>query len=614
LKTGGGSVEHALVTAETALEFLILGPLEVRDGERTVRLGSAKQRALLGVLLLHANETVSLGRLVDELWGEQPPATAGKLVQGYVHALRKQLGEGMLRTRPGGYLLSVAPRSLDLSEFEWLREAAGTAPPPQAHELRRRALALWRGPALADVSFEGPARHTIARLDDLRLATQIDQFDADLQRGGHAQVIGELERLVAEHPYQERLAAQLMLALYRAGRQADALALYRTVRRRLDEELGLEPGQELRDLEGRILRQDPALTLPPPPPATAPAVAPDAVRGPALAARAPARRGVRIAGVVAAATIAAVVAAAVVLGRTDGSSVTVAPNAVAFIDPATNRVDATVQVGIRPSAVAYGAGSLWVANLDDRAVTRIDPETRTVVRTIPLNASPDALAVGEDAVWVVNGRLGVLYRLDPAFNSVSGSRTLAERAITYVGGGVAVGGGDVWAAFADSTLARVDPTTLEAATARVTGAGPTSLVLAFGSVWVAISDASRGVQRFNPQAFREGPFDELTGGRTPSGLAAGAGSLWVSNTEDDSVTRIDPAVAGFGSSLPIGVGDGPTGVAFGAGAVWVANTAAGTVSRIDPESNEVVETIEIGNAPAGVAVANGVVAVSVQAP
>jgi YVTN family beta-propeller protein len=611
LKTGGGSVEHGLVVAETALEFLILGPLEVRGPQRTVRLGSAKQRALLGVLLLHANETVSVGRLVDELWGERPPATAEKLVQGYVHALRKQLGEGTLQTRPGGYLLSLAPRSLDVSEFERLREAARTAPPRQAFELRRRALALWRGPALADVSLEGPTRHTVARLAELRLATQIEQVDAELERGRHAELIGELEKLTAEHPYQERLAAQLMLALYRSGRQADALALYRSVRRRLNDELGLEPGQELRELEGRILRQDPTLALPPPPQPAGDMSDIVAVPGPAT--RPIVRRSRAVAALVGAAVVG-LVAAVAMLARGDEGPVTVAPNTVALIDPATNRVDATVPVGIRPGAVAYGAGSLWVANLDDRTVTRIDPATRTVVRTISLNASPDALAAGAGAVWVVNGRLGTLYRVDPDFNSVSGPVRIADRAITYVDGGVDVGGGRVWAVFADSTLARVDPGTLSAVAARVAGVGPDSVVYAFGSVWVSTSDAGRGVQRFNPDAFPEGAFDELGSGRTPAGLAAGAGSIWVANTEDDSVTRVDPATGGLNASLPIEVGDGPTAVAYGAGAVWVANTTAGTVSRISPETNEVETTIEIGNAPVGIAVADNVVAVSVQAP
>ncbi|MGH3110622.1 MAG: BTAD domain-containing putative transcriptional regulator [Gaiellaceae bacterium] len=597
------------------MEFLILGPLEVRDGQRTTRLGSAKQRALLGVLVLHANETVSVARLVDELWGERPPATAEKLVQGYVHALRKQLGDGVLQTRPPGYRLSVDPRSFDLAEFERLLEAAQTAPLAQAVELRRRALALWRGPPLADVSLEGPTRHTLARLADLRVATQIDQISAQLEHGRHAQVIGELETLVAEHPYQERLAAQLMLALYRAGRQADALKVYRTVRGRLSDELGLEPGQELRDLEARILRHDPALTLPvsPQPTATPAAIAMSEEERAPRRRRFSRRRGL-VLGLGMAVGIAALLVALGLFRSGEPAAAPVPPNTLAFIDPATNRVDGVIPVGIRPGVVASGAGALWVGNLEDETLTRIDPESRSVVRNIPLGVAPDAIAVGAGSVWIVNGRLGTLYRVDPDFNSVSDPITLGERAITYVDGGVDFGGGQVWAVFADSTVARVDPVTLSAATARVAGVGPASVLYAFGSVWVSTSDAGRGVQRFNPDAFREGAFDELAGGRTPGGLAAGAGSMWVANTEDDSVTRIDPATAGFNASLPIEVGDGPVAVAVGVGAAWVANTAAGTVSRIDPETNEVVATIEIGNAPTGIAIAGGIVAVSVQSP
>ncbi len=165
------------------MEFLVLGPLEVRNGERTVRLGAAKQRALLGVLLLHANETVSTARLVDELWGERPPATAEKLVQGYVHALRKQLGDGVVQTQAPGYRLTVEGRDLDVAEFERMIAEARTASPEDALELRRRALALWRGPPLTDVVLEGPERHNLDRLSELRLTTQIERIDAELELG-----------------------------------------------------------------------------------------------------------------------------------------------------------------------------------------------------------------------------------------------------------------------------------------------------------------------------------------------------------------------------------------------------------------------------------------------
>ena len=243
------------------MEFRILGPLEVRDGARTLPLGGPKPRALLGVLLLNAGDVISSERLVDELWGELPPVGARKLVAGYVHALRRQLGRELLVTRAPGYLLRLDQHRLDLHEFESLVARARSAAPAEAIELRRRALALWRGPPLGDVVFAGPSRHDVGRLAELHLATQVDRIEEELGLRRHATLIGELEALVALHPYHERLRALLMLALYRSGRQADALEAYRTVRTRLRDDLGLEPGQELRELEAAILRQDPSLEL-----------------------------------------------------------------------------------------------------------------------------------------------------------------------------------------------------------------------------------------------------------------------------------------------------------------------------------------------------------------
>jgi YVTN family beta-propeller protein len=593
------------------MKFLILGPLEVRNGERTVRVGAAKQRALLGVLLLHANETVSTSRLVDELWGEQPPATAEKLVQGYVHALRKQLGGGVLETQAPGYRLRVELRSLDLLEFERLTEEARVASLENSIELRRRALALWRGPPLADVVLEGPERHNLSRLSDLRLTTQIQRIDAELQLGRHAELVGELEALAAEHPYQERAAALLMLALYRAGRQAEALEVYRTVRRRLSDELGLQPGQELRDLEAAILRQDDSLA--PPARATrAPVAEPEPLVEAAATAALPTPRsrgrGLAVGGALA--LLAAAAVAVALLLRDEPEAVVVPPNSIAVIDRATNRVIRTLQTGIRPGPVAAGAGSIWVGNLDDRSLTRIDPATSQVVGTIPLPATPDAIAVGRGAVWVVNARLGTLYRVDPQFETVD-SVEFGVRSIRHTGAGVDLGEQSVWAAFGESTLAKVAPETLAASAASSAGAAPAALVVAYGSVWVANSgDAT--VRRFSPRTYELGDVGSFNVGRAPSGLAAGAGYIWVACTDDDFVARL-PADLVSASSTQIPVGDGPTSVAFGAGAVWVANTVAGTVSRIDPKTNE-VETIDVGNAPAGIAISGGLVWVSVHAP
>jgi DNA-binding SARP family transcriptional activator/DNA-binding CsgD family transcriptional regulator len=244
------------------MEFRLLGPLEIHEDGRVVPLGAAKQRSLLGVLLLHANETVSVDRLVDELWGERPPARSTKLVQGYVSGLRKHLGAERVVTRRPGYLVRVETSELDSVEFERLVARARSERPEEAARRLREALALWRGPALADVTLEGFAAREAERLNELRFAALLDRIEADLALGRHAELVGELEALIAEHPLRERLRGQLMLALYRAGRQAEALQVYREARRMLTEELGIDPSIELQSLEKAILNQDPALAGP----------------------------------------------------------------------------------------------------------------------------------------------------------------------------------------------------------------------------------------------------------------------------------------------------------------------------------------------------------------
>jgi len=267
------------------MEFRILGPLEVSEQNCQIELGGRKQRALLGVLLLHANEPISSERLVDELWGDQPPARAHKLVQGYVSGLRKVLGAERLVTRSPGYLARVEAEELDALEFDRLVAEARTAHEPQLVAARlREALALWRGSALADLRLEGFAAREAERLNELRLTALLERIEADLQLGRDAALVGELEALVAAHPLQERLRGLLMLALYRSGRQADALELYRATRALLADELGLEPSSELQRLERLVLTHDAELDLPQveahvePPAAPAPAAKPERLR------------------------------------------------------------------------------------------------------------------------------------------------------------------------------------------------------------------------------------------------------------------------------------------------------------------------------------------------
>ena len=258
------------------MDFGILGPLRAVGPDGPIELNAAKQRALLAALLLaHREEAVSPARLIDVLWGEDPPATAAKSLQVHVSQLRRALGPGQpVVTRPSGYAVDLEPGQLDLERFEALvvrargERAGGRL--PEASRLLREALGLFRGPPLVDAPLLGPAASEPERLAAVRLAALEERLDIDLATGEHAAIVGELEALAAEHPYRERMHAQLMLALYRAGRQADALDAFRRVRGVLVEELGLDPGRELQRLEAAILAQDPALDLvAPPPPATA---------------------------------------------------------------------------------------------------------------------------------------------------------------------------------------------------------------------------------------------------------------------------------------------------------------------------------------------------------
>jgi DNA-binding SARP family transcriptional activator/tetratricopeptide (TPR) repeat protein len=251
------------------VEFRILGPLEVLDDGRPVALAGGRGRALLALLILHAGEVVPADRLIDELWGENPPPTATTALQGLVSNLRKRLeparaggaAPAILRTVAPGYVLTIDPARVDANLFRRLLEEARGAAAAERSARLRRGLSLWRGPALADFTYQPFAQHEITALEELRLVAIEERVEADLVLGRHGQLVAELEALVAEHPFRERVRGQLMVALYRAGRQAEALAVYRDARQALVDELGIEPGRGLRQLEQAILRQHPSLDL-----------------------------------------------------------------------------------------------------------------------------------------------------------------------------------------------------------------------------------------------------------------------------------------------------------------------------------------------------------------
>jgi YVTN family beta-propeller protein len=592
------------------MEFRVLGPLEVVDGGHPLALGRPQQRALLSLLLVHRGEALSSERLVDELWGERPPPTAIKIVQGYVSNLRRALGDGVLVTRGHGYLLRAEAGETDADRFEALaaegshRLRHGDA--PAAVTCLEQALGLWRGPPLADCAQAPFAQPEIARLLEARLAAAGDLVDARLELGEHAQVIGTLDSLTREHPLKERFVAQLMLALYRSGRQAEALDAYRVFRGRLVEELGLEPGRDLRDLQHAILTQDPALR---------PA---DAAPYPARERPAPVtpRRRPRAAIMLAAGgalLLATIVAVAVSLAGGGSAGVRVAPNSLAAIDPGSDRVVSAVPVGTQPGSAVSDAGSLWVANRDDDTISRIDPATLRTLATIPVGGSPVGLAAGPAGLWMVepaanpdaNTSSIQVGRLDPQFDTVT-TRVKIGDVVPAGPGAVAAAGGSVWVAPSAGLLTRLNATTGRTVQQLDPNASPAGIAVGAGAVWLTDGDAGN-VIRVDPTGLES----SIPVGNGPSGITVGAGSVWVAEALDGTVTRIDPVTRSVVATIP--VGSSPAGVAFGDGSLWVADSGDGTVTRIDPATDRVRARIGVGGSPQAITVTDGRVWVTVAA-
>src|SRR5262245_32942859 len=438
------------------MEFRILGPLEVVDQGANAKLGGSKQRSLLAFLLLNANRAISRDRLIDELWGDRPPDTAATAIQVHVSQLRKALGRDVIITQTPGYLIRVRDGELDLERFERsVAEAEGTAP-EEASVLLREALALWRGTPLAelDVAFAYAAG---ARLDEQRLAALEQRIDADLALGRHAQLVPELEGLVREHPLREHLRGQLMIALYRSRRQAEALDVYRSGRQLLDEELGLEPHDELQRLEKAILNHDPSLESPVVAEAERPSLAPPS--------RASSRTGARV-----------------------------PPDSVAVIDSKRSRVVGHVLVGRRPVALAIGHGSVWVANADDGTVSRIDQDRHELIRTIGIGAPAVDIAVTADAIWVANGSDGTVSRIDPSADAVVETIDLRGSSELVWNPAYAIEADDdsVWSAAGPHHVLRIDPTTNELSAVIDVGHVPVGVALG-EALWV-VTTAERALR------------------------------------------------------------------------------------------------------------------------
>jgi YVTN family beta-propeller protein len=592
-----GAVVRLLRGMRNVLAFRVLGPLEVVDQGRPVSLGGPKQRALLAILLLRRGEVVSSDRLIDQLWDERPPATAAKTLHGYVSHLRKALGDDVLLTRGSGYLLAAAPDQVDAERFEAIaadaRRALSAGDAAGARALLDEALGLWRGEPLADLAYEPFAQGAIARLEEARVAALEDRIDAGLALGLHSGLVGELEGLVNSHPNRDRLRGELMLALYRSGRQADALEVYRRGRLSLDE-LGLEPGPELRALEQRILTHDPTLEAP----ATVKPAADPTRR--TRRARGHGRALIAASG----ALLLAAAIAAVVVELTRGGDVKlhVTANSVAAINVRSDRVVGVVPVGTRPGTVAFGSGSLWVANLDDQTISRIDPGTQRRLRTIELRGPPTGIATSADGVWVVeSNQTGgadstsvFVGRIDPDFDRVSDGRRIDNVIPSGGSSTVAAHGNSVWVAPSTGLLTRVNAAS-GAVTQRLNpNASPAGIAIGDGAVWLTDGEADDVIR-----VDQTGLLTPIPVGNAPTGITVGAGSVWVADSLDDKVVRIDPDTRSVTATIPVGTS--PAGVTFGAGSVWVANSGDGTVTRINPKTDRPI-TIAVGGSPQAMAV------------
>jgi peptide/nickel transport system substrate-binding protein len=555
------------------LEFRILGPLEVAGDDGPLDLPAGKPRVLLAVLLLSQGEVVSVDRIVDEVWGERPPPTAAKNVQGYVARLRRVLGDGALLTQAPGYALRA--EALDATRFQALVEEARHDEPAAAAPRLAEALALWRGPPLADFAYEPFAQDEIRRLEELRLSALEDRLEADLALGRHEEVVAELESLAREHPLRERLQSLRLIALYGCGRQAEALEAYRTTRRRLVDELGVEPGPELKELERRILEQDPSLE---PTRRTS---------RPTLAPRKLGRRGVAIAfaGLLAAGGAAAILA--LTLSGKEARALAAAPNSVGVVDGRHDRLQMVIKAGGEPGGIATGAGAVWVTDTASDLLLRISDNGRSVDR-IPVGHRPTGVAVGDGQVWVVN-------QLDRSVSEVNPEALRAVRPI-QVGNGagaIAFGHGSVWVANAtDYSLSRIDTDSGHVTTIPLAGE-PGGIAASRQGVWVS-STSTGQLLLVNPRT--NTVTQSVPIGNGPQGVAVGGDSVWVANTPDGTVSRFDP---GTGRIRKIAVGDSPTGVAYGGGTVWVAAGRSRNVLRIDPASDS-VRSVVVGNEPTGV--------------
>jgi len=577
------------------IDYRLLGTIEAGVNGHVLDIGGQKQRALLAILLLSANKPVSRDVLVDRLWGQHPPAGAQHTLEVYVSRLRKTLepaaGCQVLLTRPGAYLLRATAEHIDVRRFERLacdgRRALAANEPGRAAADLREALALWRGEPLAEISHEHFAQSEIARLEELRAGAIEDRVAADIALGRHADVVSELGALVAAHPLRERRYQLLMIALYRCGRQAEALAVYHSARSVLVQELGIEPNPGLKQLERAILEQDASLEL-------SPRAAP---RG-AGEERPPSATRSRRARLLAAAVVCLAVIVALLAGgasvRTQGPAapVVAGPNTVAVIDTSRNVLTRELTGIGRPGGIAHGAGATWVTDTADDLLLRVDSAGQVIDR-IPVGRGPAGVAVANGQVWVANQLDGTISEVNPAAGTVVATIGVGNGPVA-----IASGYGSVWVTnVTDNALSRIDPRSGHVLATIALGGAPAGLAASERGIWVAGTDPGR-LMLVDPRTNSVSRVVPM--GSSPAAVAIGAGSVWIADSTG-TVARFDPVTGHVQKSR---VGGSPTGIVYADGAIWVANGQGGSVLRIDPRTGS-VRSIATGNEPTALVAAGG---------
>ena len=629
------------------MEFRILGPLEVVEDGNPIALGTLKERLVLAVLLLHANEFVSRERLMDDLWGEAPPPTARKAVNVYVSKLRQTLRRGgtdPIATADGGYRLRVEPEQLDAASMQRVvaeaREAVSSGDLTGAADRFREALGCWRGPTLAGLELESRGRDEVARLDELRLAVLMDRIDCDLALGRHEQALGELSVLVPEHPLRERLRAQQMLGLYRADRQAEALEAYAEARQTLVDDLGIEPSEALQRLQQAILRHDPALETPGGTATVNGLSRTETARPPAPTAAAetgeeppptPLRRRrwqLALAGGV---LLAAAAAAAAILSASAGATPRILPNSLVQLDPRTVKPILVKQVEPEPEPIAVTPTAIWT--VDNNLVSRYDLRTHKVDSSAVTDSTqpfdiafdktgsawitssseaPDAARVNAFVTHVPPGPGGTgPGMVDPGQGLLQTTPLPLQMA-----GNEAIGADRLWVISGphgpinrDNRLAVIELSAPASPIALKLDERATAIAYGYHTVWIGTyGGPNYGGNRPDDsrvEAIRDGQLEAIRTGRSkpleavlekhgadwgPLSIAVGDGAVWVVSYSSRQLFKIDPMTLQIEHRLNLS-SEQAGSVAVGAGAVWV--TGDHSVTKIDPQTDTIIHTYPI---------------------